>query len=103
MSGPTNLNKVDRLRARDGDDCWLCGKPINFDARPNSGLAPTREHLLAQTFGGPDKLENLVLCHAICNRRLASLPIKEKVDRREKRLRKQWVASARAKLQKIAL
>ena len=101
MSGPANLSTVDRLRARDGSDCWLCGQAIQFDAKPNSGLAPSREHLLAECLGGPDKLENLVLCHVVCNRRLATLSVKEKIDRRERRLRKQWVAAAKAKLQKV--
>ncbi|MGZ2412049.1 hypothetical protein ACUXST_001470 [Sphingomonas sp. F9_3S_D5_B_2] len=43
-------------------------------------------------------MENLVLCHTACNRRLADLPIVEKVQRREQRLREEWLASARSKL-----
>jgi len=39
MSGPDNISKLDRLRARDGGNCWLCGAPIDFEAEPNSAKA----------------------------------------------------------------
>ena len=101
MSGPEKISKVERLRARDGDNCWLCNKPMKFDAKPNAAQAWSIEHLIPDCRGGPSTLENLVLCHVVCNRRLAALSVKEKVDRRERRLRKQWVAAAKAKLQKV--
>ena len=101
VSGPDNLSKVDRLRARDGDNCWLCGKPMDFAAEPNSAKAWSVEHLLAKGHGGSEKPENLVLCHPPCNRRLASRPVVKKVEMREKQRRKAWMASIRGQLMKV--
>ena len=96
MSGPANLNKVDRLRARDGDLCWLCGKHMDFSAKPNSAKAWSIEHLLAKAHDGPDRLENCVLCHPPCNRILKDRPLKDKIKLRERRRRKIWIASLRS-------
>ncbi len=93
MSGPVNLGKVDRLRARDGDKCWLCDRKIDFKAKPNSAQAWSIEHLLSKSLGGPDILENLVLCHPGCNRMLRDRPLKDKIRMRERRRRKVWMAS----------
>jgi 5-methylcytosine-specific restriction endonuclease McrA len=101
MSGPENISKVDRLRARDGDNCWLCGKPIDFKAEPNSSQAWSVEHLLAQCFDGPDRMENLVLCHPGCNRSLANRPLVNKIEMREKQRRKAWLASIRGQIRKV--
>jgi hypothetical protein len=79
MSGPENLSKVDRLRARDGDLCWLCASKLNFAAEPNSKKAPTIEHLDAISRGGSNDLANLVLCHPGCNKSLGNRPRKEKL------------------------
>ncbi|HEY6662558.1 MAG TPA: hypothetical protein VIZ66_06510 [Sphingomicrobium sp.] len=97
MSGPTNLGKVERLRARDGDLCWLCSKHMDFEAEPNSPNAWSIEHLLCKTFDGPDRLENLVLCHPRCNRILANRSLKDKIRLRERRRRKLWISSIRAR------
>jgi 5-methylcytosine-specific restriction endonuclease McrA len=101
MSGPANLSKIDRLRARDGDNCWLCGLPIDFKAEPNSPKAWSVEHLLSKSYGGPDKLENLALCHPPCNRSLANRSLVKKVEMREKRRRKAWLASIRGQIKKV--
>ena len=101
MSGPDNLKKVDRLSARDGENCWLCGKRSDFDAEPNSAQAWSVEHLLAKSAGGPDRLENSVLCHPPCNRRLANRPLIKKVEMREKQRRKAWMASIRGQIMKV--
>jgi 5-methylcytosine-specific restriction endonuclease McrA len=96
MSGPESI-KVARLRERDGLLCWLCSKPIDFEAKPNSGKAWSIEHLLAEAHGGPDKMENLVLCHPPCNRVLGARSIKDKVRLRERRQRKLWSARVNGK------
>ena|SRR5436190_11374430 len=96
MSGPENISKVDRLRARDGVKCWLCDEPIDFDAVPNSKKAPTFEHLIAQSRGGPTTVENLVLCHPGCNRQLGDRPLVDKIKMRERRRRKIWIAALRS-------
>ena len=62
--------KIQELRERDGENCWRCHQPMNFDAPPNSKRAPTIEHLEAKANGGTNKSENVVLCHPGCNRHL---------------------------------
>ncbi len=94
MTAP--LNKLDLLRARDGDLCWLCGKPMDFAAKPNSAKAWSIEHLLSRCQGGPGRLENLVLCHPPCNRILGCRLLKDKIKLRERRQRKLWIASLRS-------
>lgn len=96
MSGPENIGKLDRLRARDGGKCWLCDQPIDFDAVPNTKKAPTFEHLIAQSRGGPSTLENLVLCHPGCNRQLGDRPLVDKIRMRERRRRKIWIDALRS-------
>lgn len=98
MSSPDNLSKVDRLRARDGGLCWLCLKPIDFKAEPNSARAPSLEHLIPQCRGGTGTMDNLVLTHPPCNKRLADLPLVEKVRMREGRQRELWTADMRKRV-----
>ena len=93
MAGPANISKVERLRARDGDLCWLCGKHMDFDAKPNSPKAWSVEHLIPVCRCGPGTLENLVLCHPPCNRVLGDRPLKDKIKLRERRQRKAWIAA----------
>jgi hypothetical protein len=62
------------IRARDGDNCWRCNRPMRFDGPPNCGKAATIEHLLPLALGGTDDLDNLVLCHPGCNRHLGVHP-----------------------------
>ncbi|WP_424539264.1 HNH endonuclease [Sphingopyxis granuli] len=96
MPAPDNLRKVDRLRARDGDLCWLCGKHLDFKAKPNSSNAWSVEHLIPSSRGGPSTLENLVLCHPPCNRTLKDRALKDKIKLRERRRRKVWIAAIRS-------
>lgn len=95
MSGPANISKIERLRARDGDHCWLCNRRIDFQAVPNSAWAWSVEHLIPACRGGPSTLENLVLCHPPCNRQLGDRPLSDKIRLRERRRRKLWLASLR--------
>ena len=81
---------VERLRRRDGQRCWLCHEPIEFDAEPNSSFSPSLEHLLARCLNGPDVDSNLVLCHAKCNRLLGCRPLTHKIKLRERRRKKLW-------------
>jgi 5-methylcytosine-specific restriction endonuclease McrA len=96
VSGPDNLSKLDRLRARDGDKCWLCDDRLDFEAEPNSSRAPSVEHLIAKSRGGPESLENFVLCHTMCNRQLAARPLTDKIKMRERRGRKRLIATLRS-------
>lgn len=70
----TSLHKA--LLARDGDRCFYCGRKLGDDQ--------TREHLLAITHDGPDRLENQVLAHHACNVKAADLPLIEKIKLRDK-------------------
>jgi 5-methylcytosine-specific restriction endonuclease McrA len=92
MTAPANISRVERLRLRDGGLCWLCAKPIDFKAVPNSARAPTEEHLVAQCHDGPNRIENLVLCHPPCNKKLDNLPLAEKIRMREAVQRERWEA-----------
>lgn len=58
------------VRARDGDACWRCNRPMHFD-NPAHRKAATIEHVLPRSKGGDDDLANLRLCHVGCNRHLA--------------------------------
>lgn len=67
--------RVAALFERDGDGCWLCGKPLGSDV--------TQEHLVAVAHGGPNHLSNLVLAHGDCNNEMGHLSVAEKVRLRE--------------------
>jgi len=86
-------SKVELLRERDGDLCWLCNKRMVFSAPPNSSKAWSIEHLIPQCRDGPGLLENLVLCHPGCNRILRDRQLTDKIRLRERRRRKLWMAS----------
>jgi 5-methylcytosine-specific restriction endonuclease McrA len=66
---------------------------MNFEVKPNSPSAWSIEHLIARSLGGPDILDNLVLCHPGCNRILKDRPLKNKIELRERRRRKAWIAA----------
>ncbi|MCA0214772.1 MAG: HNH endonuclease [Proteobacteria bacterium] len=61
---------------RDGEDCFLCLRPLGNDI--------TREHLVALVHGGPDHIANKVLTHAACNLALHHLSLMEKIRMRER-------------------
>ena len=82
------ISKIDRLRQRDGELCWLCSGKLIFDAVPNSKQAPTIEHLISKSNGGTGALENLVLTHPGCNQQLGNRPSADKIKMRERRLKK---------------
>lgn len=98
MSGPTNISKIERLRARDGSKCWFCDQPINFKADPLADRAPSTEHLIPQCRDGSDKMENLVLCHRSCNQLLDNLPLVEKIKLRDAAQKRKWLTAMRKKI-----
>jgi hypothetical protein len=87
VNAPAKLSKVEQLRARDGERCWLCDGKLDFAAAPNSKKAPTIEHLVAQANGGTNALDNLVLTHPGCNKQLGCRPREDKLKMRERRQR----------------
>lgn len=62
---------VDHLRERDGDDCGICGRPINFtlpSGPKGSDGGKSIDHIHPHSLGGSDELDNLRLAHWGCNR-----------------------------------
>ena len=83
---------IKRVRARDGDDCWLCARPMRFGAAPpNCGKAATIEHVVSLSKGGSCKLDNLRLCHPGCNRHLADKTPEQKERMRSAQARDQAI------------
>ena len=53
-------NRKDRLIARDGRTCAICGKPI-------AAGHETLDHIVPKAEGGGNEIENLRLAHLECN------------------------------------
>lgn len=66
---------VNRLRERDGDNCFFCRKPLADEV--------TIEHLIALAHGGPNHISNLFLAHRECNQRAGHLSAPEKIALRD--------------------
>lgn len=60
-----------RVRQRDGDMCWICGKAMSFD-HPASNRSATLDHILPLKCGGATTMGNLKLAHRLCNQRRGS-------------------------------
>lgn len=54
---------------RDGGTCMICGDPCDMASVVPDNWAPTLDHIIPRSHGGPDTLENLRLAHFICNSR----------------------------------
>ena len=66
---------IETLLARDGDNCFLCWKPLETDI--------SVEHLVPRTHGGPDHISNLVLMHSKCNGICGCMSAMEKIALRD--------------------
>ena len=55
--------------------CWFCNEEMGGDC--------TREHLLAKTLGGTDKVDNIRAAHGDCNGAAGHLPVATKHTLRE--------------------
>lgn len=64
----------ERLLARDGDECWFCGRPMGQDC--------TIEHLVPKARGGRNTLANYALAHRRCNNSAADIPLTKKIELR---------------------
>lgn len=66
VTNPPEIREL--LRARDGDDCWLCGKPVDFTRPVGTLWGPSIDHVIPKAAGGSNDLPNLRLAHAYpCN------------------------------------
>lgn len=61
-----------KLRERDGDNCFYCGKPLGEDE--------TFEHILELNQGGKNSISNGVLAHQKCNNDVEGMTVFEKVN-----------------------
>lgn len=61
------LRRIAELRARDGDDCRRCRRPLRFDLPKGHDLGPKLEQLGPATIGEPEAVDNLCLAHRRCN------------------------------------
>ena len=55
------------LRARDGDQCARCRRPLRFDLPAGHDQGFTVEHVARRAASGRDALGDLRLCHPRCN------------------------------------
>lgn len=65
-------NRIERLRARDGDDCWICAGKIDFTLPRTSPshqypLSATIDHVKQRSDGGTGEDDNVRLAHKCCN------------------------------------
>lgn len=58
---------VDGLRARDGDDCGICGDPIDFALSGREKWGRTVDHVIPRAKGGAHTWGNCQLAHSFCN------------------------------------
>lgn len=58
---------ITELRARDGDNCMWCGRPIDFALVEPDPMACTIDHIKAFADGGTHARDNLQLMHHDCN------------------------------------
>lgn len=66
-SAKQRLVRIKRLRKRDGNHCWLCGKLFDHVVRI------TIDHAIPKSRGGTNELHNLRLAHYKCNNRRADI------------------------------
>jgi 5-methylcytosine-specific restriction endonuclease McrA len=67
--------KIASLRKRDGDYCAICRQLIDFSlAGSHHPMAPSADHVLPRSRGGPGVMRNLRLAHASCNGRRGNGP-----------------------------
>lgn len=74
-----------RLRERDGDNCFYCFEQMVFRpkiCRKASSNDATMEHLIDRKHGGTDDLENLVLACKACNNGRNYMSLAEKLASR---------------------
>ena len=64
-----NAMSVQELRERDGGDCSICGKVVDFSRRFPDPLSPSVDHVIPLSRGGVNAPENLALACLGCNRK----------------------------------
>ena len=57
-----------QIKAR-RDDCYICGEPIDYDAKPCTYNAFELDHVIPRALGGTDTYANLKASHYHCNQK----------------------------------
>lgn len=55
------------IRMKHGDDCHLCGDPINYGLKFPHPKSPSVDHIVPISAGGPHSLDNCAMAHMDCN------------------------------------
>ena len=78
------LQRIEGLRGRDGDDCRRCRRPIRFDLPSGYDLAPRIHDIAATPESEEPTLDSLCLVHTRCNAAGAdnTAEVKERVQRK---------------------
>lgn len=58
---------VAQLIVRDGPNCQVCSKVIDFALPSNDEMGPSVDHRISQANGGNSDMDNLQLAHRRCN------------------------------------
>ena len=71
------MASIKYLRKQLGDDCYLCGKVmefVDFRTMKATPLSATRDHVVPLALGGAQYGENVKLAHQYCNNLKSNLP-----------------------------
>jgi len=69
----TAARDYDTIRARDGDNCFYCHRPVFKEEA-------SEEHLVSISHGGPNHISNKFLAHKVCNEEAGTLSAPEKIE-----------------------
>lgn len=86
------MDQVERLRARDGESCRRCRRPMRFDLPIGHDLAPAIEQTSPTPRRGDPDLREAYLCHGRCN-----IPGRDHTEAALERLRPQREAELLSK------
>lgn len=71
-----------------GEPCWICGRPIDYDLPPRTRWSPVADHLDPPSLGHPlaPTLNRLAPAHMACNssRGNGTKPMKMRLPRRRR-------------------
>lgn len=63
----SNAARFNDVWDRDSGKCYLCGEWCNRSLKVPHPLAPTMDHVIPVSFGGPHVMENAAIAHHVCN------------------------------------
>ena len=92
-----------KIRERDGDNCSICGKIIDFALPPGAFMGPSLEHVIPLAAAGSrSDLENLRLAHMYpCNRDKGA--VHDGMDFAKRDVRRRLQRDSRHRLRSLAV